>query len=71
MVLLTKRKFDIVDQKQVILLVIPPIFLALATLVVGIRWHARRTKRINTLVEDLLCLCGLVGLGSQEFAPTC
>lgn len=60
MVHLEKRRFDVVNQKQVILLVIPPIVLALATLVVAVRWHARKTKRINTLVEDVLCLCGLV-----------
>ncbi|KAF2678258.1 hypothetical protein K458DRAFT_409012 [Lentithecium fluviatile CBS 122367] len=56
---LSKRRFDVLNSRQVILLVIPPIFLALATLVVAIRWHARKTKRINTLVEDALCLCSL------------
>jgi hypothetical protein len=58
---LTKRRFDVVDGKQVLLLVIPPIFLVLATFVVAIRWHARKTKRINTLIEDVLCFCSLVG----------
>lgn len=54
------QHFDIVNQKQVILLVVPPIFLALATVVVAARWHVRKTKRINTLAEDILVLCGLV-----------
>lgn len=65
MVYLSKRRFDVVNQKQIILLVIPPIFLALAAVVVAARWHARQSKRINTLVEDLLCLAGLV----SENAP--
>ncbi|KAJ4295244.1 hypothetical protein N0V90_007255 [Kalmusia sp. IMI 367209] len=60
MVHLAKRRFDIVNDQQVILLVIPPIFLVVATAVVIVRWRARQAKRINTLAEDLLCLCGLI-----------
>jgi hypothetical protein len=59
----SKRSFDVVNSRQVILLVIPPIFLALATFVVAARWFVRKTKRINTLVEDVLCLCSLVRNG--------
>jgi len=67
MIQLSKRTFEVVNSRQVVLLVIPPIFLALATLVVVVRWLARKTKRINTLVEDVLCLCSLVG----GFGKTC
>ncbi|OAG11857.1 uncharacterized protein CC84DRAFT_57930 [Paraphaeosphaeria sporulosa] len=57
---LAKRRFDVVNDQQIILLVIPPIFLAIATGVVIVRWRDRQVKRINTLVEDILCVCGLI-----------
>ena len=60
MMQLSKRSFEVVNSRQVVLLVIPPIFLVFATIVVAVRWIARKTKRINTLVEDVLCFCSLV-----------
>ncbi|KAF1964254.1 hypothetical protein BU23DRAFT_562109 [Bimuria novae-zelandiae CBS 107.79] len=60
MVYLAKRRFEVVNSQQVLLLVIPPIFLAAATVLVVLRWRARHMKRVNSLVEDLLCLCALV-----------
>ncbi|KAF2449546.1 hypothetical protein P171DRAFT_404885 [Karstenula rhodostoma CBS 690.94] len=57
---LAKRRFDVVNDQQIILLVIPPIFLAIATGVVIVRWRDRQVKRINTLVQDILCVCGLI-----------
>jgi hypothetical protein len=68
---LSKRTFDVVNCRQVILLVIPPIFLVLATSVVAVRWIARKTKRINTLVEDALCLCSLVCNETSQSIPQC
>ncbi|KAL5413085.1 hypothetical protein PMIN04_009600 [Paraphaeosphaeria minitans] len=57
---LSKRRFDVVNDQQIILLVIPPIFLAIATGVIIARWRERQVKRINTLVEDVLCICSLI-----------
>ncbi|KAF2866962.1 hypothetical protein BDV95DRAFT_648047 [Massariosphaeria phaeospora] len=57
---LSRRRFDVVNGRQVILLVIPPIFFALATIAVAARWYARKLKRINTIWEDAFCLAGLL-----------
>lgn len=62
---LARRQFAIVNDQQIILLVIPPVFLAIATGVVIARWRDRQVKRVNTLVEDALCLCGLVSNTNQ------
>lgn len=53
-------QFEIVNGAQLALLVIPPIFFALASIAVGLRWYARSLRRINSLVEDVFCLAGFL-----------
>lgn len=53
------ERFDVVNGRQVTLLVAPLIFLALSSVAVAARWYARSMKRINSPIEDLLCLAAL------------
>jgi hypothetical protein len=55
-------RFDIVNGKQVALLVAPLISLLAASVAVAARWYTRSVRRVNTLTEDSLMLAALVGL---------
>ena len=55
------QRFDIVNVKQIALLVAPLVCFVLALAAVAARWHTRSVRRINTLTEDALCLAALVG----------
>ncbi|KAF1911283.1 hypothetical protein BDU57DRAFT_507131 [Ampelomyces quisqualis] len=55
----TRRHFDIVNGKQIALLVVPVLSFALASAAVALRWYTRRVRRVNTLTEDALCLAAL------------
>jgi hypothetical protein len=54
-------RFDIVNGKQVALLVAPLISLLAASVAVAARWYTRSVRRVNTLTEDSLMLAALVG----------
>ena len=66
MVNIVRRRFHVENDRQIILLVIPPICLIVATGVVIVRWRRRHMKRVNTLVEDLLVLLALVCAVPQQ-----
>ncbi|KAH8730765.1 hypothetical protein GQ44DRAFT_699821 [Phaeosphaeriaceae sp. PMI808] len=54
-----KQRFDIVNGKQVALLVAPVLAFLLASGAVAARWYTRSVRRVNTLIEDGLCLVAL------------
>jgi hypothetical protein len=54
------HRFDVVNGKQVALLVCPVIGFVLSSLAVAARWYTRSVRRVNTLTEDALCLAALV-----------
>jgi hypothetical protein len=56
------HRFEIVNGKQIALLVAPVLGFALALVAVAARWYTRSTKRVNSLTEDALCLAALVGM---------
>jgi hypothetical protein len=53
-------RFDIVNGKQIALLVAPVLCFVLASAAVALRWYTRSVRRVNTLTEDALCLTALV-----------
>jgi len=55
-------RFDIVNGKQLALLIAPLICFVAASAAVAARWYTRSVRRINTLTEDALMLAALVGL---------
>ena len=55
-------RFEIVNGKQVVLLVAPLISLLAASVAVAARWYTRSVRRVNTLTEDSLMLAALVRL---------
>jgi hypothetical protein len=55
-----KERFDIVNGKQIALLVAPVLCFVLASIAVAARWYTRSVRRVNTLWEDGLCLAALV-----------
>jgi hypothetical protein len=55
-------RFDIVNAKQITLLVAPLIFFVAASVAVAARWWNRSVRRVNSLTEDALMLAALVGL---------
>lgn len=55
-------RFDIVNGKQLALLIAPTICFVVAAAVVAARWYTRSVRRVNTLGEDALMLAALVGL---------
>jgi hypothetical protein len=54
------HRFDIVNGKQVALLVAPVLCFVLSSVAVAVRWYTRSVRRVNTLTEDALCLAALV-----------
>ena len=54
-------RFDIVNGKQLALLIAPTICFVVAAAVVAARWYTRSVRRVNTLGEDALMLAALVG----------
>jgi hypothetical protein len=54
-------RFDIVNGKQLALLIAPTLCLAVAAAAVAARWYTRSVRRVNTLNEDALMLAALVG----------
>jgi uncharacterized membrane protein YoaK (UPF0700 family) len=54
------HRFDIVNGKQLVLLIVPIFTFVLASAAVAARWYTRSVRRINTLIEDGLCLAALV-----------
>ncbi|KAF2036597.1 hypothetical protein EK21DRAFT_51442 [Setomelanomma holmii] len=54
-----KERFDIVNGKQIALLVAPVLCFVLASAAVALRWYTRSVRRVNTLTEDALCLAAL------------
>lgn len=56
------HRFDIVNGKQIALLVAPVLCFVLAAAAVAARWYTRSVRRVNTLTEDALCLAALVCL---------
>lgn len=55
-----RQRFDIVNGKQIALLVAPVICFILAAAAVAARWYTRSVRRVNTVTEDALCLAALV-----------
>ena len=58
----TKDRFDIVNGKQLALLIAPTLCFAAASAAVAARWYTRSVRRINTVTEDALMLAALVSL---------
>lgn len=56
------NRFDIVNGKQLALLIAPLLCFVAASAAVAARWYTRSVRRINTLTEDALMLAALVGL---------
>ena len=56
------QRFDIVNGKQIALLVAPLLCFVLASAAVAARWYTRSVRRINTVTEDALCLAALVSI---------
>jgi hypothetical protein len=56
----TRQRFDIVNGKQIALLVVPVLSFVLASAAVALRWYTKSVRRVNTLTEDALCLAALV-----------
>lgn len=54
------QRFEIVNGKQIALLVAPLICFVLASAAVAARWYTRSVRRVNTVTEDALCLAALV-----------
>jgi hypothetical protein len=54
------HRFDVVNGKQVALLVCPVLGFVLSSVAVAARWYTRSVRRVNTLTEDALCLAALV-----------
>ncbi|KAH6865821.1 hypothetical protein BKA58DRAFT_227748 [Alternaria rosae] len=52
-------RFDIVNGKQLALLIAPTLCLAVAAAAVAARWYTRSVRRINTINEDALMLAAL------------
>lgn len=57
-----KDRFDIVNGKQLALLIAPTICFVAASAAVAARWYNRSVRRVNTLTEDALMLAALVRL---------
>jgi hypothetical protein len=57
-----KQRFDIVNGRQLSLLIAPVVFFVLAAVVVAARWYTRTVRRVNTVIEDVLCALALVCL---------
>jgi hypothetical protein len=55
-----RERFDIIDGKQIALLVAPSLVFVLACVAVAARWYTRSVRRVNTITEDALCLAALV-----------
>jgi uncharacterized membrane protein YoaK (UPF0700 family) len=55
-----KHRFDIVNGKQIVLLVLPVLCFVLALVAVAARWYTRSVRRVNSLANDGLCLAALV-----------
>ncbi|CAE7178916.1 hypothetical protein PTTW11_06446 [Pyrenophora teres f. teres] len=55
-----KNRFDIVNGKQLALLIAPLICFLAAAAAVAVRWYTRSVRRINTPAEDALMLAGLI-----------
>jgi hypothetical protein len=55
-----RQRFDIVNGKQIALLVAPVVCFILAAAAVAARWYTRSVRRVNTVTEDALCLAALV-----------
>jgi hypothetical protein len=55
-----KERFDIINGKQIALLVAPSLVFVLACVAVAARWYTRSVRRVNTITEDALCLAALV-----------
>jgi hypothetical protein len=55
-------RFDIVNGKQLALLIAPTICFVVASAVVAARWYTRSVRRVNTLGEDALMVAALVRL---------
>lgn len=53
-------RFDIVNGKQLALLIAPTLCLAVAAAAVAARWYTRSVRRVNTINEDALMLAALV-----------
>jgi len=64
-----KNRFDIVNGKQLTLLIAPLICFLAAAAAVAARWYTRSVRRINTPAEDALMLAGLVRCDSLRIAP--
>ena len=57
-----RQRFDIVNGRQLSLLIAPVLFFVLAALAVAARWYTRTVRRVNTVIEDVLCALALVCL---------
>lgn len=55
-----KNRFDIVNGKQLALLIAPLVCFLAAAAAVAARWYNRSVRRINTPAEDALMLAALV-----------
>ncbi|USP81477.1 integral membrane protein [Curvularia clavata] len=55
----TKDRFDIVNGKQLALLIAPTLCFVAASAAVAARWYTRSVRRINTVTEDALMLAAL------------
>ena len=53
-------RFDIVNGKQIALLVAPLLSFVAASAAVAARWYTRSVRRVNTPIEDVLMLAALV-----------
>ncbi|KAF1832082.1 hypothetical protein BDW02DRAFT_22615 [Decorospora gaudefroyi] len=56
----TYQKFDIVNGKQMAIMVVPLLCFLLAIVAVASRWYTRSVRRVNTLTEDALMLAALI-----------
>jgi uncharacterized membrane protein YoaK (UPF0700 family) len=54
------HRFEIVNGKQLVLLIVPILTFVLSSVAVAARWYTRSVRRINTVIEDALCLAALV-----------
>lgn len=61
---ITDNRFDIINGKQLALLIAPLFCFVVASAAVAARWYTRSVRRINTLTEDVLMLAALVRLNS-------
>lgn len=61
---ITDNRFDIINGKQLALLIAPLLCFVVASVAVAARWYTRSVRRINTLTEDVLMLAALVRLNA-------